>query len=80
MSQRNIDDDLELDALYAKLERYEAVIEAARRAPYELKSILESLSFAAPENLPLHYARLAELGNELYEVVSALEAAEKNDA
>jgi hypothetical protein len=55
------------------------VIEAAKSAPYRIKSILESLAFAPPENLSLHYALLAELANDLYEVTEELLAAEKGE-
>jgi hypothetical protein len=58
------------------IKRQRLVVEAAKSAPYEIKSILESMAFAPPENLFLHYARLAELGNSLHEAVEALEAAE----
>jgi hypothetical protein len=53
------------------------VIEAAKAAPYEIKSVLESLAFAPPENYPLHLGRLAELANSLHEAVEALQAAER---
>jgi hypothetical protein len=56
--------------------QHKKVIEAAKAAPYEIKSILESIAFAPPENMHLHHVRLAELGNHLHEVVEALLAAE----
>jgi hypothetical protein len=55
------------------------VIEAAKAAPYEIKSILDSMAFAPPENMHLHYARLVELANDLHEVTTALLAAEKGE-
>jgi hypothetical protein len=59
------------------IERQRPVIEAAKKAPHEIKSILESLAFSPPENYPLHLRRFAELANYLHEAVEALEAAEE---
>jgi hypothetical protein len=66
-------DELQEVRVISREER--AVIQAAEAAPHEIKSILESLAYSPPENLCLHYARLAELANSLHEAVAALHKA-----